>query len=88
MLLFSEQEFAAGGHGNLDAESLVMVTPRQATSKGTSEQVIFATKRRVEIFGVDGGLVFPQGIPFPLPQPERGSVASGDPRLRSYTAVA
>ena len=33
MLLFSEQEFAAGGHGNLHAESLVMVTPRQATSR-------------------------------------------------------
>jgi hypothetical protein len=32
MLLFSEQEFAAGGHGNLDADSIVMVTSRQATS--------------------------------------------------------
>ena len=31
MLLFSEQEFAAGGHGNLDADSIVMVTSRQAT---------------------------------------------------------
>ena|ERR1019366_9017234 len=30
MLLFSEQEFAAGGHGNLDADSIVMVTSRQA----------------------------------------------------------
>jgi Abortive infection C-terminus len=33
MLLFSEQEFAAGGHGNLDADSIVMVTSRQATSQ-------------------------------------------------------
>ena len=33
MLLFSEQEFAAGGHGNLDADSIVMVTSRQAYPK-------------------------------------------------------
>src|ERR1039458_1319485 len=31
MLLFSEQECAAGGYDNLDAKSLVIVTLRQAT---------------------------------------------------------
>ncbi len=32
MLLLGEQDFAASGHDNLDANSLVMVTLRQATS--------------------------------------------------------
>src|ERR1700693_2635174 len=32
MLLLGEQDFAASGHDSLDANSLVMVTLRQATS--------------------------------------------------------
>ena len=33
MLLLGEQDFAASGHDSLDANSLVMVTLRQATSR-------------------------------------------------------
>jgi len=34
MLLLGEQDFAASGHDSLDANRLVMVTLRQATSRG------------------------------------------------------
>jgi hypothetical protein len=33
MLLLGEQNFAANGHDSFDANSLVMVTLRQATSR-------------------------------------------------------
>src|ERR1039458_7506812 len=39
MLLWSKQEFAATGHDSFDANSLVMVTLRQATSLSSSSIV-------------------------------------------------